>query len=148
EIESAINQVLATLPAGTTFEVHRMDPTVFPVLGYSLTSDTHSLTELREIALYQIRPFLSTVQGVASIGVQGGSTAEYHAIVDPAKLASRGLSLEDVSNALSAANIETAVGKLEEHNKLYLVLSDTQFENLDQLGKIIVSSGTNGLIRY
>ena len=86
QVESAINQIKSTLPAETTFEVSRMDPTVFPVLGYSLTSDTHSLVELRDLALYQIRPVITTVVGVARIGVLGGATAEYRVVVDPAKL--------------------------------------------------------------
>ena len=75
QVESAVNQIRDQLPAGTSFEVRRMDPTVFPVLGYSLTSDTQSLVELRDLALYQIRPVLSTVTGVARVEVQGGDTA-------------------------------------------------------------------------
>lgn len=147
QVESAVNLVLRSLPPGTAFDVHRMDPTVFPVLGYSLTSDTRSLVELRDLALYQMRPALSTVTGVSRVQVQGGATAEYQVLVDPAKLDSLGLSLDDVANALSAANIITAVGKLEENNKLYLILSDTQFQNFDQIGQTILRSGTNGLVR-
>jgi multidrug efflux pump subunit AcrB len=86
QVESALTHVFGTLPTGTTFDVRRMDPTVFPVLGYSLTSDTHSLVELRDLALYQIRPVLSAVAGVARIGVLGGATAEYQVMADPAKL--------------------------------------------------------------
>jgi CzcA family heavy metal efflux pump len=147
QVESAVNQVKGALPAETTFEVRRMDPTVFPVLGYSLTSDTHSLVELRDLALYQIRPVLSTVTGVARIGVLGGATAEYQVMVDPAKLDSYGLGLNDIAAALSAANIITAVGRLEEHDKLYLILSDTQFRNFDEIGQTILRSGENGLVR-
>jgi len=147
QVESAINQVKGSLPAETTFEVRRMDPTVFPVLGYSLTSDTHSLVELRDLALYQIRPVLSTVTGVARIGVLGGATAEYQVMVDPAKLDSYGLGLKDIAGALSAANIITAVGRLEEHDKLYLILSDTQFRSFDEIGQTILRSGENGLVR-
>jgi CzcA family heavy metal efflux pump len=147
QVESAVNQVKGSLPGETTFEVRRMDPTVFPVLGYSLTSDTHSLVELRDLALYQIRPVLSTVTGVARIGVLGGATAEYQVMVDPAKLDSYGLGLSDIANALSADNIITAVGRLEEHDKLYLILSDTQFRDFDEIGQTILRSGENGLVR-
>ena len=147
QVESAVNQIKGSLPAETMFEVRRMDPTVFPVLGYSLTSDTHSLVELRDLALYQIRPVLSTVNGVARIGVLGGATAEYQVMVDPAKLDSYGLGLNDIASALSAANIITAVGRLEEHNKLYLVLSDTQFRNFDEIGRTVLRSGENGLVQ-
>ena len=146
EVQSAINQKLASLPPGTSFEVRRMDPTVFPVLGYSLTSDTHSLVELRDLALYQIRPVLSTVSGVADIGVLGGATAEYQVIVNPAKLDSFGLSLDEVAKALSAANIITAVGRIEDRDKLYLIVSDTQFRDFDQIGQTVLRSGGNGLV--
>jgi multidrug efflux pump subunit AcrB len=112
QVESAINQVLSGLPQGTRFEVRRMDPTVFPVLAYSLTSDTHSLVELHDIAMYQLRPLLSTVRGVARVGVQGGAEEEYRVIVDPARLAAYGLSLSDVAKAISAANVITALQTL------------------------------------
>ncbi len=145
-VESAINQISGELPQGTTFEVRRMDPTVFPALGYSLTSDTRSLVELRDLALYQIRPVLSTVHGVAKIGVLGGATAEYSVLVNLPKLDSFGLTLQDLANSLSAANIITAVGRLEQNDKLYLILSDTQFKNFDQIGRTILKSGENGLV--
>jgi len=147
QVESAINQVLPGLPQGTTFLVRRMDPTVMPVLAYSLTSDTHSLVELRDIALYQLRPVISTVKGVAKVGVQGGAIEEYQVIVDPARLASFGLSLNDVAKAVSAANVITAVGRIQDHYKLYLTVSDTRFRDLDQIRETILRSGKNGLVR-
>ena len=104
QVQAAINQVSSTLPSGTTFTVRRMDPTVFPVLAYSLTSESRSLVELRDLALYQLRPLLSTVTGVAKIGVQGGAQAEYRVEVHPDRLASYNLSLDEVAQAVSAAN--------------------------------------------
>jgi multidrug efflux pump subunit AcrB len=147
QVESAVNQVISTLPAGTSFNVRRMDPTVFPVLGYTLTSDTHSLVELRDLALYQIQPVLSSVTGVARIEVLGGATAEYQVMADPAKLDSLGLTLDDLARALSAANVITAVGRLEENYKLYLIVSDTQLSDFKQIGQTILRSGEDGLVR-
>ncbi|MFZ0927185.1 MAG: efflux RND transporter permease subunit [Syntrophobacteraceae bacterium] len=145
-VQSAINQTLSALPQGTTFEVRRMDPTVFPVLAYSMTSDTHSLIELRDIALYQLRPLLSTVKGVAKVGIAGGDQEEYRVTVDPAELASFDLSLDDVAKALSASNIITVVGRLEDHYKLYLVVSDTQFANLSNISMTALRSGKDGVV--
>ena len=147
QVESAISQVVSGLPQGTTFQVRRMDPTVMPVLAYSITSDIHSLVELQDIALYQLRPLLSTVKGVAKVSVQGGAREEYQVVVDPARLASYGLSLNDVAKAVSGANVITAVGKIEDHYKLYLTISDTRFHDLDQIRETILRSGENGLVR-
>ena len=146
QIESGINQVRGSLPPNTLIEVRRMDPTVFPILGYSLLSDRHSLTELHDLALYQVRPVLSTIAGVARIGVLGGAAAEYQVMVDPVKLDSFGLTLNDLARTLSSANVVTAVGRLEDHFKLYLVTLDTQFHDLAQLEQTIVRSGPDGMI--
>jgi len=146
QVESAINQVLPDLPQGTTFNARRSDPTVFPTLAYSLTSDTRSLIELHDIALYQLRPFLSTVKGVAKVGVLGGTQEEYRVTLDTALLNSYGLSLADVAKALSTTSVITAVGRLKDHYKLYLVVSDTSFESLFNIRKTVLRSGKDGTV--
>ena len=147
QVESAVNQVMPTLPQGTTFDARRMEPTVFPVLAYSLTSDRRSLVELRDIALYQLRPLLSTITGVAKIEVIGGAQREYQVQVNPARLDSYGLSLSDVAKSLSAANVIEAVGRMEDHYKLYLAMSDTQWVAPDQIRNAIVRAGAGGIVR-
>src|SRR6516165_2097094 len=147
QVQSAINQVLPSLPQGTTFNVRRMDPTVFPVLAYSLTSDVHSLVELRDIAFYQLRPLLSTIRGVAKVEVLGGAQREYQVNVDPARLDAYGLALSDVAKVVTAANVIEAVGRMEDHYKLYLAMSDTRLQNLDQIRGTIIRSGPGGLVR-
>jgi len=147
QVESAVNRVLPKLPAGTTFKVKRMDPTVFPVLAYSLTSDNHSPVELRDTAQYKLLPLLSSVNGVSRVQVIGGNLAEYRATVDPARLQAYGLTLNDVAQALSAANVITAVGRMEDHYKLYLMMSDTRFSSLDQILQTVLRSGANGIVR-
>jgi multidrug efflux pump subunit AcrB len=123
-----------------------MDPTVFPVLGYSLISDTRSLVELRDIALFRIRPVLSTVTGVARVGVLGGAVEEYQIVVNPRKLNSFGLTIDDVVKAVSGSNVIKAVGRIEENYKLYLVLSDTQFGDISQIERTILRSNINGVV--
>ncbi len=146
QAQSQVNRILPSLPAGTTFDIRRMDPTVFPSLAYSIISDTHSLTQLHDIAMYDLRPALSTVTGVASIGVQGGAAEEYRVVVDVAKLQSYGMTLSDVATSLTAANVLTAVGRLEDHGKLYLVISDTRFKTIDEIGETVLRSGPGGVV--
>ena len=146
QVQSAIQQASATFPAGTATTVTRMDPTVFPVLAYSLTSDTRPATELRDIALYQLRPLLSTVQGVGRLGVQGGQTEEFRVTVDPLRLNALGLSFDDAAKALAAANVIRAVGRLEDHAKLYLLLMDTPFKDMEEIGRTVLRSGPAGVV--
>ena len=147
QINQALAQLLSTLPTGTTVGVRRMDPTVFPILAYSLTSDRASPTELYDVAQYRLRPLLAGIPGVARAEVVGGAQEEYQVIVDPHRLAAFDLSLSDVSVALSAANVVQAVGRFEEHYKLYLAISDTRFRALDEIRQTVLRTGRNGLVR-
>jgi CzcA family heavy metal efflux pump len=147
QVESAVNQALPAMPAGTRFTVRRMDPTVFPVAAYSLTSDRQSLVQLRDLASYQLVPLLSSVEGVARVEVMGGQQAEYRVEVDPDKLAAFGLTFSDVATALSASNVLQVVGRLEDHYKLYLLLSDTRIRSLATIANTVLRSGTDGLVR-
>lgn len=147
QAESQVNKVLLALPPGSTFDVLRMDPTVFPVIAYSLTSPTRPLTELHDLAQYRLRPLLSTVPGVARIGVSGGAVEEFRVVVDPDRLAAHNLAVSDVAAALSAANVLTAVGRVEDFHKLYLVVTDTRFQGIDQIGQTILRSGSSGIVQ-
>ncbi len=147
QVESAVNQVLPTLPAGTSFQVRRMDPTVFPVMAYSLTSDRLSLVQLRDLAYYQLRPLLSTIAGVARVKVQGGEKSEFRIDLDPGLLQARGLTVTDVSDAVSNAINLRAVGRIEDHYKLYLAISDSQTRTIDDIKNIVVAHDGSSLTR-
>ena len=147
QVESAINRVLPKLPPGTTFLAKRMDPTVFPVGAYSLISTNHTLVQLHDFAQYQLLPLLSAINGVARVSVLGGQLAEYRVTVDLPRLKAYGLKVQDVVQALSATNVLQAVGRLEDHYKLFLMLSDARLRNLEQVRRTILRSGANGLVQ-
>ena len=146
QVQSAVNQVLPSLPAGTTFTAQRMDPIIYPVLGLSLTSNKTNLVALRDFAYFQLRPLLSVIPGVAHIQVVGGAEAEYQVLIDPAKLQAANITLNEVINALTANNVVTGVGRLEEYYRLYLILSDTRLQNVNDLKHTILRSSSNGII--
>ena len=77
----------------------------------------------------------------------GGEQAEYRVEVDPEKLAAYGLTFSDVATALSASNVLQAVGRLEDHYKLYLLLSDTRIHSLKTIEDTVLRSGADGLVR-
>lgn len=146
QVQAAVNQSLPELPAGTRFEARRMDPTVFPVLGLALTSEQRDPVALRDFAYFQLRPLLTAIPGVARVDVLGGRQAEYQVRVDPARLQAFNLTLQDVATALSASNVLSAVGRLEDHYRLYLVLSDTSLHNLDEIRHTVLRTGGTGVV--
>jgi multidrug efflux pump subunit AcrB len=146
-VDAAITRVLPSLPPGTSFDVRRMDPTVFPIIAYALRSETLSPVALRDLAQFRLVPLLSSIPGLARVSVQGGATAEIEVQADPHKLDAFGLGLADLVSALSAANVLKAVGRVQDHDKLYLVVSDQTLRTLDRLRNIVVRSDPAGLVR-
>ena len=141
QAQAAVNAVLPDLPAGVRFEVRRMDPTVFPIFGVALTSGSRSPAALRQFADLQLRPLILSAPGVAAVDVLGGALAEYHVSVDPARLQAYGLSLDDVSKSLAAANVIAATGRMEDRHKLYLTLLDHRLTTADDIRGVMLKAG-------
>ena len=146
QVEAAVNQTRSHLPATLNFNVRRMEPTVFPVLGYSLTSAVQSDVKLRDIADYQITPLLASIPGVAKIEVLGGAIAEYQVLIASDKLRNYNLGLDEVAKTLAANNVLQAVGRLEQYFKLYLVLADQQYKNTRDIGLTVIRHDNNGVL--
>jgi multidrug efflux pump subunit AcrB len=141
--QGALATILPDLPPGTRFSVRRSDPTIFPVLGYSLISDKRDGVALALLARLRVRPLLSTVPGVAGVDVLGGGAPEIAVEVDPARLQALGLTVGDVATALGAANSVTAVGKIEDRHRLYLALVENRVVDEAEIGAIPVKAGTS-----
>lgn len=140
QAQSAIGEILGTLPQGTAMQVRRMDPTVFPVLAYSLTSKRQSLSALHDLAQFQLRPLLSAVEGIARVDVTGGAQDEFEVGIDPARLAAYKLSAADISKTIGASNVLMATGRIEDHYKLYLVIANSTITHIDELKQVVVQA--------
>ena len=145
QINAEAAQVLPQLPPGTSMQIQRMDPTVFPIISYSMTSNTVPLTEMRDIALFQVRPLLASIPGVSTVGVLGGSDQEYHVLVDPDKLNAADVSIDDVAKAVGASNVLQVIGRVEDRYKLYLLISDNTLRSIDDLRHIALRTGPVGV---
>ncbi|GAB3036919.1 efflux RND transporter permease subunit [Oleiagrimonas citrea] len=145
-VNAAVSQTLPDLPSATRVSTERMDPVTYPILAYSLRSDTLSPSQLHDLAAYQLRPLLSGIPGVAQVGVQGGTIGEYHVDVDLRRLRAHGLTLSDLDRAVSQAATIRAMGRIQDHYKLFLLLADNQPVSLSKLRGIVVKHGDDGLV--
>jgi len=147
QVDTALSHIMSSLPPGTTSVTRRMEPTVFPIIAYGLTSDKLSVTELRDLVKFKITPLLTTVPGLAKVDMVGGADAEVQVQVDPHKLDAYGLSLSDIVSALTAANVLQAIGRLEDHNKLYIVISNSNLVETEQVRDVVLRSDTHSVVR-
>jgi CzcA family heavy metal efflux pump len=145
--EASLARAAATLPPGVTFTVRRMDPTVFPVAAYSLTSSRIGPVALRHYAEQVLAPQLSNVDGVARAETVGGGRAEFRVEADPGRLRALGLTLSDLNQALGSANVLEATGKLEDRGKLYLALTDSRLTNAADIEQVVIKSAGGGVVR-
>src|SRR5439155_6338240 len=116
---------------------------VFPVTGYSLTSDKRDQASLRDIATYIIRPQLARLPGVAIVGVAGGKSREFHVVIDPDRLAAHNVSVQQVTEAIKESNIIESPGLIEENHQLELALVSGQAKKPDELNNIVVATVNN-----
>ncbi len=144
--QGALATLATELPSGIRFVVYRSDPTIFPVLGLALTSDTLDQQALRQLAELKLRPALTAVRGVAGVDILGGSPRELAVDVDLGKLQSFGLGVDDVTTALAGANTVAGVGKMEDRHRLYLVLVEGRLTTTQTLAATPVkAAGPDGL---
>lgn len=143
-VQARLSQLSSSLPPTAQIRnVERLTFAVFPVTGYSLTSDKRDLATLRDIATYTIRPQLARLPGVAIVGVAGGKTREFHVRVDPDRLAAHNVSVNQVTDAIRASNIIVSPGLIEENHQLELALISGQARKPDELNSIVVATVNN-----
>jgi multidrug efflux pump subunit AcrB len=97
--------VMAQLPPGTASTVRRMDPTVFPIIAYSLTSQTVPLTTLRDIGVVPIETSADRGSRRRANRRHRRKDEEFQILVNAARLAAYGLSFDDVAKAVASANV-------------------------------------------
>src|SRR5580704_7162852 len=112
-VNAALARVQSELPATAKLTSNRLTFAAFPILGYSLTSDTVPQTKLWELATYTIKPRLNRVNGVSMIVVQGGQTPEFQIEPDPAKLLEAQVTVPDILDAVAKSNMIDSPGLLE-----------------------------------
>ncbi|MHB8815074.1 MAG: efflux RND transporter permease subunit [Steroidobacteraceae bacterium] len=146
-VDAAFAQELPTLPQGTSYDIIQMSPNVImPFVSYALISKSVSPSDLRQLAQYQIVPLLTGIAGVRRVGVLGGQTPEVQVSVDPNRLRAYGLTLADVSNALSQTNSIQAVGRLEDNDLLYLAINNNAFTSIESVRQVALHTGSDGIV--
>ena len=142
--DAALSKVMQTLPPTAKLTTNRLTFATFPILGYSLTSDSLSQTELWELATYTLKPPLNRVDGVSTVIVQGGAVPEFHVVPNLARLQSSGVTLLDLVNAIQASNIIDSPGLYEANHQLILGLVGAQAHDAQQLTQLVVKTTPGG----
>ena len=142
-----VSQLKAALPQTAKTTVWRLTFNAFPIIGVSLTSPKRDLTELWELARYDLKPRFLRIPGIARVDLVGGRTPEYHVVVDPVKLAAANLALMDVTAALEKNNLVAPAGFHMENYTIYLALVDGRVKGPADLEDFVVLMRGNHPVR-
>ncbi len=110
------------------------------VYQYAIESDTKSATELRTLQDWVLRPQLRTVPGVAEINAYGGYEKQYEVQVDPKRMLARGISLEQVVNAIEKNNQNAGGGFIEQNGEQTVVRGVGLAVSSEDIERIVVDA--------
>jgi HAE1 family hydrophobic/amphiphilic exporter-1 len=133
--QRALPQDMTQLPA-----YRKVNPADAPVLLVALTSPSMPLSDLQDYAEHLISPTLSTIAGVAQVNIFGSKRFAVRVRVHPEALAARNITMEELSSALRAANVNSPVGTLEGKQQLLTLQANKQLRNAQEFASLIVAS--------
>jgi CzcA family heavy metal efflux pump len=145
-VNAAIARVQPTLPSTAKVTTNRMTFAAFPIMGYSLTSDTVSQADIWELANYELKPRLNRQPGVSNIVVQGGQQPEFLVQPDPSKLIQTGVTIPNILDAIGRGNLIDSPGLIEMQHQLVLSLVSAQARTPDEISRIVVKTAPNGAL--
>jgi multidrug efflux pump subunit AcrB len=148
-VQGRISQITPNLPLGARFYVNRLTFSVFPMVGFSVTSPTRTLADLWDLTYYNLAPRLYRLPGVAETRIVGGRPPEYHIVVDPEKLNGYSMPLTKVVDAIRSSNIIQPAGMVQENYHLYLTTVTGLLESKAQVEDTVVDvvKGTPVLVK-
>jgi multidrug efflux pump subunit AcrB len=144
-VDAVVARLQTELPTTAKVETHRMTFAVFPIIAYSLTSDTVPPNKLWEIATYDLKPRMNRLDGVASVIIQGGRVPEFQVMPDPARLLAASVTVTDILEAIRRTNLIDSPGLLENGHQLVLGLISGQVRTPEQIGQIVVKNSPAGV---
>jgi len=149
DIQAAINAAGSTLPKNLPYPptYSKVNPADTPIVTLALTSDTLSLRSLSDLADTLLAQRLSSVSGVGHVSIEGGIKPAVRVEADVRRLASYGLSMADLSSAISAANVAGPKGSLDGNKQSFTIAANDQIDNAKAYEDVVVAYRNDAPVR-
>ncbi len=149
DVQAAITQAARLLPAGmpTPPTFTKVNPADQPILYLALTSATVPLWTLDEYAETRVAQRISMVSGVAQVQVLGAQKYAVHAQMDPHKLASRQIGINEVETALKSWNVNLPTGTIIGPQRSFVLMASGQLMTAAQYKPLIVAYRNGSPVR-
>jgi HAE1 family hydrophobic/amphiphilic exporter-1 len=144
-IDAAAGQLPKNLPSPPSYR--KVNPADSPILVYAVHSDTLPLTQVDDYAETQIAQQLSQLPGISQVIIGGQQKPAVRIQVDPAKLASMGLQLEDINSAISTVTVDAAKGSIDGPSHNFTIYDNDQLTTAKPWNDVIVAYKNGAPIR-
>ena len=143
DVRNRLDRVRARFPEEAEAPImFKFDANTFPIMGVGVEGD-YDRVRLREIAEHDLSQRLERVPGVASVTVDGGLRRQIHVLLSKEKIRALNLPVDRVVNLLRTENQNIPLGEIDEGDRTYLVRSQGQFENLNEIRDLVVLTQNN-----
>ncbi len=141
DVQAAINASAATLPANLPYPpvYAKVNPADAPIITFALTSDTFSIRQISDLADTLLAQRLSEVSGVGHVGIEGNLRPAIRIQADFVRLANYGVGLEDIRNAIAAANVAGPKGQLDGAQQSYTIAANDQLTAAEAYKNIVIA---------
>jgi CzcA family heavy metal efflux pump len=143
-VNAALARIQPNLPPTAKLTANRLTFAAFPIMGYSLTSETVPQTQLWETATYNLKPRLNRMPGVSMVVVQGGQEPEFEVRPDAGRLIRTETTIPNILEAIGRTNLIDSPGLMEYNHQLVLSLVSGQVRTPDEIANIVVRTTPAG----
>ena len=147
QLNERINEIKNTLPPTVNIVVEAMSQSIYPVIGFTIESDKYGQIELKNKALFEVKPKFSQISGISNVIIRGGKTKEFVVAPIQQKMISLSIVPQDIIASLGNTNFIESSGLLSDYRRLYLSLTDTRFNNIDELKKAVIKNDGHRIVR-
>ena len=146
-LESRVTQIKSELPPDVVIQIEKMNPSILPVIGFTVESDKRTPIELNLLATYTIKPFLSQIEGVSSVGIIGGKTKEYWAELNQRRMSAFSITPEIIRDVLNQNYFISSNGYLSDYRRMYLTVTDAGIYNIEELKNVVIRNDGKRIIK-
>ena len=149
EVQAAINEARNLLPSGMRSmpTYRKVNPSQAPIMVLSLTSDVLEKGQLYDVASSIVAQKLSQVPGVGEVQVGGSSLPAVRVELQPRLLDQYGIALDEVRQAIAAANVKRPKGSVADANRHWQVQANDQLERADDYRPLVIRYRNNAPVR-
>lgn len=149
DVRDKVSRAVRQLPPDADNPVvQKADADAVPIVNLNIRSDKRNLLQLTEIATDVFKERLQTISGVSEVGIWGAKQYSMRLWMDPAKLASYGLSPIDVRNALQRQNVELPSGRIEGQSTELTVRTMSRLTTPDEFDNLIIWQQNGQVIKF